>query len=117
MLHVRRVWSVTDETDPDELARKLTATTWCACNGFRLAGVLFLNDATGPDGAQEYAVVDAATLRQVESITFGWLDQPRAADYIRRAIAGELGPPWSSLGIAPDRIQTPAQHGTCGHCA
>jgi len=27
----------------------------CTCNGFRLHGYMFLNDATCPDGAQEYA--------------------------------------------------------------
>jgi hypothetical protein len=42
--------------------------------------VLLVNDSTGPDGAQEYAALDARG--QFESITFSWMNVEKAVDYI-----------------------------------
>lgn len=56
MLHKNRRWCVTPVASAEELAEKLTEMTWCGCSGFRLGGYLWLNDATSPDGAQEFAV-------------------------------------------------------------
>lgn len=54
------------------------------CTGFRLRGplgyFLFLNDSTGPDGAQEYAVLHLNEVRPtgilatpIESLTVSWM--------------------------------------------
>lgn len=40
-----------------ELAEKLTQYDWTTCSAWKLGPLLFLNDATGGDGAQEYAVL------------------------------------------------------------
>ncbi len=95
MLHNDRTWSVVGVSSPEDMAAMLAEQTWCGCNGFRVHDTcyLFLNDATGPDGAQEYAVVKelgGGKLRQVESLTLGsWVTVARAADLIRQALAGE----------------------------
>ena len=115
MFHDRRTWVVVDVDGPEHLAEKLTAQTWCLCNGFRLAGYLFLNDATHEDGAQEYGIVREADGRQVETVTFSWCNRARAEEHIRLAIAGEYA---EDLGrVPPERIQTPAEHGRCRYCA
>lgn len=57
MLHKRRVWTIAQAESPEWLAAELTACTYCCCNGFRIGGYLFVNDATCADGAQEYAVL------------------------------------------------------------
>lgn len=75
MLHSDRVWCVGPVASAEELARKLTTTRWCCCQGLELEGYQFLNYATSADGAQEYAVLkrDGRNGRpvQIESITFG----------------------------------------------
>jgi hypothetical protein len=126
MLHANRTWVVTTEVEgvPREmaariLASKLTETTWCPCSGFRLEDYLFLNDSTGPDGAQEYAVIHEPTMKQVESITFGWCNQEEAEKYILQTLQGEFEP-WSErLQEEHLRIQTPEEHREiyCSHCA
>lgn len=116
-MHMRR-WQVSDVATAEELAEMLTGQVWCPCTGFRFAGFLWLNDATGPDGAQEYAVVREGDHRQVESITFGWLDEARGLAIIQEIIAGEGGDYSASFGaIDPRHIETPARHGRCQHCA
>ena len=57
MLHRKRSWSIAPVDDAEALAEKLTQSTWCGCNGFRLGKYLFVNDSTSPDGAQEYGVL------------------------------------------------------------
>lgn len=118
MMHSRRTFCVCPVETADELAEKLTAHTWTLCTAFRLRDYLFLNDSTGEDGAQEYAVVHAPTdrgpARQVESITFGWCDRAKALDYIRRTLDGEFDPAGRPLTL---RLETRDQHDQCGHCA
>lgn len=120
MFHSHRVWCVSPVTSPEELAEKLTETTWCCCTGFELAGYLFLNDSTSPDGAQEYAVVkrDGGQGRpvQIESITFGWCDRTKALTYIQDTLAGKYDRSEFRPEVAPT-LQTPEQHGRCSHCA
>ncbi|MFO0849937.1 MAG: hypothetical protein U0871_15485 [Gemmataceae bacterium] len=117
-MHGRRTFCVYPVETADELAEKLTAHTWTLCTAFRLLDYLFLNDSTSEDGAQEYAVVRAPTddgpAVQVESITFGWCDRAKAADYIRRTLAGEIDADARPLTM---RLEPPATHGRCGHCA
>jgi len=118
MMHTRRTFCVFPVETADDLAEKLTAHTWTLCTAFRLHDYLFLNDSTGEDGAQEYAVVKAAAddgpALQVESITFGWCDRAKALDYIRRTLAGEFDA--AGRPLTP-RLETPDQHERCGHCA
>ena len=118
MMHSRRTFCVFPVETADDLAEKLTAHTWTLCTAFRLGDYVFLNDSTGEDGAQEYAVVrvtaDPASAEQVESITFGWCDRTKALAYIRRTLAGEFDADGRPLTIT---LETPERHERCGHCA
>ncbi len=123
MLHADRVWSVAEVSSVEELAEKLTGTTWCCCQGFRIAGqphYVWLNDSTSEDGAQEYAVcrleLPDADMRQVESITFGWSDYARALEYILSTLRGEDDEnEWARSVTAT--LQSPQEHGRCPLCA
>ena len=87
MFHANRVWTISEVATAQELTEKLTTTTWCCCQGFHLDGLLWLNDATGPDGAQEYAAVKVDHWpqvgevhgHQVESVTFSWIETTERA--------------------------------------
>src|SRR5438874_419867 len=60
VMHDKRRWGVGPAASAEELARKLTGSTWCLCTGFYVVGheeYLFVNDATHEDGAGEYAVL------------------------------------------------------------
>lgn len=116
-MHARR-WQVSDILTAEELAGMLTGQDWTLCTGFRFGGYLWLNDATGPDGAQEYAVIRESDHAQVESVTFGWVDSLRGLAIIREIAAGAGDEYASAYGfIDPRLVETPAQHGRCGHCA
>ena len=123
MLHSKRVWCVSEVASAEELARKLTETTWCCCTAFSVAShprYVWLNDSTSPDGAQEYAVcrvgMDNSDVRQLESITFGWCDYEQALKHILATLNGEDdNNEWAHPASA--MIQTAEEHGRCGHCA
>ena len=87
MLHKNRCWRITDVDDVATLSEYLTQRSWTLCTGFRHRGVLYLNDATGPDGAQEFAIVREADSVQVESWTCSWMSAERCAQMIREMIA------------------------------
>jgi len=83
-MHRSRLWGRAHEAGMEWLAAELSrdGPTYTPCSSFRVRGtdLYLLNDATGPDGAQEYPVVYAtdveATLGygwQVESLTCGWM--------------------------------------------
>ena len=77
MMHDNRIWCVSAVESAEDLARKLTEITWCGCTAFELEGYLWLDDATSPDGAQEFSVLKKCvdgTFVQIESITFSWCD-------------------------------------------
>jgi hypothetical protein len=97
MMHKGRVFSISDVSTPEDLAEKLTQHTWTGCTGFRLGKLLFLNDATCADGAQEYAVImDGLQPIQVESITFSWCNYEKALELIRECMTyaeGKAQPP------------------------
>jgi len=119
MLHKRRTWSISPVVSAEELANKLTQYTWCGCNAFLLADYLFVNDSTGPDGAQEYGVLRRdtnSTFVQIESITFSWCNWDRALEYIQSALAGAFDA-YCFDWVAAERFQTPRQHGICPLCA
>jgi hypothetical protein len=114
MFHSYRPWSVTDADTPATLAEKLTQYTWSVSNGCRLGYYLFLNDSTGPDGAQEFGVIHEPTMRQVESITFSWCSEEEALKYIQEVLNGEYKPYTEPLDLT---IQTPDVHEECALCA
>jgi hypothetical protein len=120
MFHEHRRWTVAPVESPEELARKLTEITWCCCNGFSLGGYLFLNDATCPDGAQEYAIVKQVGRDgrpwQIESVTFSWCDFERALQIICEVTNGADDDHEWAQPVAP-AIETPEVHGHCRHCA
>ena len=76
MFHSKRTYRVIECNDVDELA-KMLGESQCLCTGYKCQGVLFLNDSTSEDGAQEYAIVlprkDGLGL-QVESVTYSWIE-------------------------------------------
>ncbi len=119
MMHDKRTWCVAPSDSAEELARKITEMTWTLCTGFELQGYLFLNDSTSEDGAQEFGVVkrqpDGSYL-QVESITFGWLNEERALAFIQESIQGNFDDKEFAHAVTP-RLQTPQEHGRCPHCA
>lgn len=118
MFHTNRVWSVAQAESPAWLGEKLTQYTWCCCNGFQLGDYLFVNDATCPDGAQEYAALklDTDHYVQIESLTFSWMTFERALEIIHRVLAGDFDA--ERYGTTErQRIQTPADHGRCHLCA
>ena len=119
-MHNQRVWCVSPVGSAEELARKLTETTWCCCTGFSLGGYVWLNDATSPDGAQEYAVTKLAEGErrpvQIESITMSWCDYDRALELIRKTLRGDYDDNDFAVEVSPV-LQTPEEHGRCPHCA
>lgn len=117
MMHKSRTWQIKDIAGPFELAYNLTQQQWCCCQGFRMGPYLYLNDATGENGAQEYGVIREADMRQVESITFSWIDEPTAQRHIWAiATGGADHESWDS-GITAQQLQTGDQHGRCHLCA
>lgn len=114
MFHQDRQWQVVRVENIRELADKLTNYSWCCCNGFELDGYLFLNDATNPDGAQEYAFVRQSDLVQVESVTMSWCNTKEALRYLQRCFDGEFTDEFDR--IRSEQIQTPKEHESCYHC-
>lgn len=119
MLHDKRRWGISPTGTAEELALKLTCSTWCGCQGFSLAGYLFLNDSTGPDAAQEYAIVKHlpnGRFLQVESVTFSWCVRFEALRYIAGAAAGQFDRGPFVREVRP-RVEPMAKHGICNLCA
>ena len=120
MLHSKRIWTVSAVATAEDLASKLVQFSWTGCQAFVLSGYIFANDATSPDGAQEYAVLRASEegneLVQIESITFSWCDEVQALAIVSRLIAGEC----DSIvygHVSRSRFQTASEHNVCGLCA
>ena len=117
MMHTKRRWVLGSVVTIEELARMLTRSTWTLCSGFYVEGhpgTIFLNDATHEDGAAEFGI---ARLKgpnewiQVESVTFSWTDEPRAAEFIRAGIAGEMDASDFARPIDLEgRLDTPEEH-------
>ena len=117
MMHSLRTWKIFDVSTPEELARQLTQYTLAGCTGFRLegSGMLFLNDSTSGDGAQEYGVVLESSGLQVESVTFGWMSEPRALELLRRYVKEPPNEPYGT--VDPSRWAPDAHPKACYHCA
>ena len=118
-MHNDRIWCLTPAESAEDLARKLTEITWCGCTAFELKGYVWLNDATSPDGAQEFAVLkqcDDGTFLQIESITYSWCDYDQSLALIKVTLAGEDDVNDFRREVRPI-LQTPEEHGRCHHCA
>jgi hypothetical protein len=53
---------------------------------------------------------------QIESITFSWCDYEAALQHIQRTLRGEDDDNDFTREFSP-RLQSPAEHGRCHHCA
>lgn len=127
--HTRRTWCVGPVESAESLAEKLVNHSWTLCTGFRLGDYLFLNDSTGEDRAQEYAVVKDmgnGAFLQVESITFSWMHHNlkygetavgKALEYIRATLAGKYDANPMYKRPSAIAVETPQQHGRCHLCA
>jgi len=120
MMHIDRVWCRSAVTTSEELARKLTEMTWCGCTAFAIDHYRWLNDATSPDGAQEYAVLlhkeSDGSFVQIESITFSWCSYEESLSHIQRTLRGEDDRNEWARPVQPT-LQPAAEHGRCHHCA
>ena len=115
MIFGKRTFGVGDIETIEELAERLTETTWTLCTGFRFRRLLFLNDSFTESSAQEYAVIRESDMCQLESITFSWCDKVKGMRHINDCLTitddGFLG-----------KLDTPmkvedAKHHRCGLCA
>jgi len=120
MLHTDRSWCVCPVASAEELARKLTDITWCGCTAFSLGDYVWLNDAAGPDGAQEFAPVRRKGRHgrpvQVESVTVSWCSVERLLELIEQTQRGVFDDSDFAHEVTPV-LQTPEEHGRCPHCA
>lgn len=95
MFYEKRKYTIHEYTtvldDLSKLATDLTDYTWCGCQGFKIDNYYLLNDSTGPDGAQEYAVFKKIDnkLVQIESITFSWCNHHEALQYLSDILFGK----------------------------
>ena len=119
MMHSRRRFSVDVVKDIPTMATKLADHSWCACQGFRLAEtpLLLLNDSTGPDGAQEFAVFDVVRGVQTESITVSWMTKERLTAFFHRHLAAVANAE-TLEGLGKGGLPS-LEHGEgpCQHCA
>ena len=118
MFHRNRVWCVGPVSDAAELAKKVCqrGPTWTSCTGFKLGKYLFLNDQLSEDGAGEWGVVLADSLRQIESVTFGWCTLEQALKLINDCLAGEWDKQQYSA-IQAEQVQSQEVHKGCALCA
>ncbi len=117
MIHKQRRYRVRDVATPEELAELLVDHSWCLCNGFRLGGTLWLNDAFSESGAQEFAVIAEASGVQVESLTVSWMNrsdvESQAIHWLE--VADRVAADDRFFRVTEFRVDHPA--GTCGFCA
>lgn len=120
MLHKDRTWFTARADSPESLAPMLVDQVWTGCQAWNLERYLLLNDATSPDGAQEYGIFIAKEsmpdrLFQIESITFSWCSTAKAKSSLVRMLTGEFD--HNVLDSVPTfLVQTEAAHGHCPLC-
>jgi hypothetical protein len=117
MMHKKRIFSVAPVETAEELADKLTKYSWCLCNGFKLGELLFLNDSTSEDGAQEFGVVIDTDRKQIESITFGWCTTEKALEYIKELQQSLEDKTYDAFTLIHNKIEDSAKHERCSYCA
>ena len=118
MLHKERHWCVAPVETAGELAEKLSDHTWTLCTGFRLGEYVYLNDSVSEDSAVEFGVVkevEPGRWIQIETVTFGWLNEERSLETIQHIQKGESDGVWAAK-IAPPVLQSPEEHGSCELC-
>jgi hypothetical protein len=115
MMHAHRAHVIVNFDTFEEVAVKLTETTWCPCNGFKVQKLILLNDATSPDGAQEYAVFHESDPElQIESLTVSWFE---SAERLAATLQRLNDDPTTGVAMGHYRILTHARLETCRHCA
>lgn len=109
MMYPKRPHKVCEVADLATLVHKLTNYTWTTCSAFSWRSLTLLNDSTGPDGAQEYAVIRAS--EQIESITVSWMKPDELRELLEQYERGE--------GAAMHKAVTLVEHpqGYCPRCA
>ncbi len=120
MLHKNRTWFISRVDSPESLASMLVDQVWTGCQGWQLEKYLLLNDATCPDGAQEYGIFlpiesDSDRLTQIESITFSWCTVANSESHLTSMLEGAFNR--NVLDSLPrPLVQTEDQHGKCPLC-
>ncbi len=116
MFFPNRTWCLTGVPSSQALAEMLTRQTWPTCSGFFVTGhrsVLFLNDATGPDGDQEYVVMYRnrhGIIGEMDSITVNSFTHERIAWLVDQFLELPGETVQFAATIRPDQIKTPRQH-------
>lgn len=112
MMHKARIWNLADRPADIDAVELMHSMTWCVCEAFAVGELLWLNDSTGPNGAQEYAVLRARDLVQIESVTVSWCTLPRLREIAARisAEADTLARAGARPAISPGQLQSTAQH-------
>lgn len=112
MMYTKRPHSLTDLESAAKMARELKRTTWTACTGFRAGSLIALNDSTGPDNAQEYAIIRDGV--QIESIAVSWMELEALTELLIRLDRGEGG---VVMGRNVEIVPHVQRGGYCQHCA
>ncbi len=119
MIHKTRRYSIAAVATLEELAEKLAEYSWTLCTGFLSEGLLVVNDAFSPDGAQEFAVFrcpfsleelraeSTPELDQIESLTCSWMKPAEIAENLA-ALAGKAPAP--ELPRGPVVVATTLAH-------
>ena len=123
MMHESRNWQVAVfEGTASEFAHELGRITWTPCQGFQFEGLLYLNDATSPDGAQEYAVIRLSDNRQIESLTVSWMS-PEGLLKAVESLPNSDYRGWEPFGyeriVAGEKLVDHLHYNddhACGHC-
>jgi hypothetical protein len=98
------------------------ADSWTMCTGFRWRSLLFLNDATSGDGAQEYAVIREGVdgSEQVESLTMSWGITLEDFAKIVEQLDADPDEYWDAIAAVtrvPFEPNLNHPEGSCAHCA
>ena len=96
MLHDTRVWGEPVEVTLDEFIDKVTNYTWTNCTAWKVGPYVFVNDAFGGDGAQEYAVLEQdaeGNWFQIESWTCSWMDAQSIPNHFAKLATSEFRSP------------------------
>ena len=122
MMHESRNWQVSVfEGTASEFAHELGRITWTPCQGFKFGNLLYLNDATSPDGAQEYAVIRLSDNRQIESLTVSWMSPDGLLKAVESLPTSDYRG-WEPFGyeriVAGEKLADHLHYNdhACGHC-
>jgi len=118
MMHETRKWQVMEFMGSDsEFAHELSRITWTPCQGFKFGNLLYLNDATSPDGAQEYGVIRLSDNRQIESIAVSWMTPAELLKAVKELSKSDHAgwPPLGPNDKLVNHLDYTDNH-TCNHC-